>query len=123
MRTEALEIAYRRLERLAFPEHPDDDALDTWMYELLEMDGYVAGIASSLLAGHKMDTRHLRHQMARLASGLAAIDPDGLSHRDKGIQAECKVYLALLTEIARYATSGERQKRVRSSAEEDGTTP
>ncbi len=39
------------LKTVAFPDHPESDALDEWILELAEADGYIAGIAISVASG------------------------------------------------------------------------
>jgi len=42
-----LEKAFKELEQMSFPKHPESDELSDWILELAELDGYIAGITSN----------------------------------------------------------------------------
>ena len=46
-----LETSFRELQMASFPDHPNSDDLSNWLLELSEVDSYIAGLATRVIAG------------------------------------------------------------------------
>ena len=93
-----LRTVFEALQRLEFPEHPESDKLDAWLLELAELDGYLAGVASSVIGGVEPWTIVVAG-IGPLASSLQeiAVASDG----DRVILARCKEYADRLQQLRR----------------------
>ena len=74
----ALAEALDELTELPFPGHPDDPDLAEWVLELAELDGHLAGLATTALSAARMrplDSSDAAHHQERLGQ-LGAVGTD-----------------------------------------------
>lgn len=64
----ALRAAWQELQALPFPEHPGDDLLASWVLELAELDGHIAGLARTALGSRGARTATSKELEAHGAS-------------------------------------------------------
>jgi len=65
--------AFESLKALPLPPTPDSGELDEWRADLIEMDGFYAGVASTVLGGGSIE--HYLQDLDVLASTLRSIQP------------------------------------------------
>lgn len=90
--------AWEALEPLPFPPHPQDDDLSNWLFDLLEADGFYAGVVSSVLSGASPSLpreNELSHLSLRLAN-LQVADPG-----DEKILEQCRTYFRAMERVHR----------------------
>jgi len=96
--------AFDRLRKMPFPKFAENDELSDWQTYLIELDGYVAGIATTVLSGgtsdFTVDTAHI-HKLRRQLEAIHDIPTE-----DQGIFLECKHYLTALEEVAQCLVAG-----------------
>lgn len=90
-------LAY--LRKLPFPEWAEDDMLAEWQSELAETEGFVAGLATSAIAGGSPDTSMVGHHMHKLREAFDAVV--NVPEEDREIYAHCAQYMAALEDLAR----------------------
>ena len=95
--TQDLSAAFERLKNLPFPEAGESDDLDDWISELAEVDGYVAGLAVSVLGG---DTTRERPEtvLESMRQQLEAIED--VTKEDRTLKQQCSTYLSALEVVA-----------------------
>lgn len=96
--TTHIATALRQLKALAFPEHPESDTLDELLLDLAAWDGYVAGIATSLLAGEDPTAVRIADS-PELQGAIGAVT--GLSESDCAIRLDGLNYLAAVMTLWR----------------------
>ena len=93
-----LKTAFDKLLAVDFPEFAESDELADWMADLAELDGHVAGIATSIISGiHFVDTSKLSLELYKLKKRLSMIDD--IPEEDKLIYDECIRYLQVIEEV------------------------
>jgi|SRR5579872_47008 len=91
-----LQAAFDALKSLDFPQRPESDELHEWLLELAEIDGHLAGLASSVIGG--ADARMLAiSDIGSFADSLQKIDV--VSESDRMIHARCMRYADRLCEL------------------------
>jgi len=95
--SETIQVKLDYLKSLPFPAWADDDTLSDWQSELVELDGYLAGLASRALGGESIDTKLVSQNVRQLRAGLEAIGD--LSVEDRDIRAECDAYMLALEDL------------------------
>ena len=99
MTTEDLKTAFEDLWNLKFPDPVETDDLADWIMELAEFDGYVAGIASTILkhGSTDTDTTNVGSKFEEFGERLSKIriTADG----DRSTYEECKNYLEVLRAV------------------------
>lgn len=95
--TTTLGSLFERLKELSFPEFAESDDLADWQADLSELDGHVAGIATTILAGGTADLTTIRTHVDELRQRLEAIQK--IPKEDHEIVVECKHYLVVLEEV------------------------
>jgi len=95
--TTNLASAFERLKQLPFPEFAESDELADWQADLSELDGHVAGIATTILAGGTSDLTTIRKHVDELCQRLETIRD--IPPEDHAILTECKVYLGAVEEV------------------------
>jgi nitrogen fixation/metabolism regulation signal transduction histidine kinase len=58
--TTTLDDAFERLRQLPFPKFAESDELADWQADLSELDGHIAGMATTILGGGEMSERTYR---------------------------------------------------------------
>ena len=96
--------AFKALRDVPFPEFPQDDELTDWLADMAEMDGHVAGLASSALAKGRSDIRatEVQGQLAVFQNRLRAVCTERLTHEDLAIYHSCKDFPAILVEVGKH---------------------
>ena len=94
-----LENAFEWLKRLPFPEFAEGEELGNWQANLAELDGHIAGIAATVLAGGHTASSMLPRQVAALRQQLESMSD--ILEEDREILAECRKYLDALEEVVR----------------------
>jgi len=95
--TTTLASAFERLKTLPFPEFAESDELADWQADLSELDGHVAGIATTILAGGKADVTTIPDHVGELRERLetmADIPPE-----DCELMVQSKQYFNALEEV------------------------
>jgi DNA repair ATPase RecN len=95
--TTTLQSTFERLKQLRFPEFAESDELADWQAELSELDGHIAGIATTILAGGHPDSSTIQKQVTELRNQLESITD--ITDEDREIFAECKNYVDALEEV------------------------
>lgn len=97
MKLEQLFLNHKELE---FPEFPEDDNFAEWVEELIEIDGYYAGIISSSIGSSKpnVDSSEIDRLTVSLAN-FASIEEDAEVFR------KCELYLKSLKNLVEKAAS------------------
>lgn len=87
---------FEELKSKKFPNFPDNSELSDWIEDLILVDAEVAGYASTLLGGSKIDKRYIPtlFQEEKL---LNSIKPQ--SSKELEIFNGCQEYLSLLKKI------------------------
>ncbi|GIH11639.1 hypothetical protein Rhe02_97060 [Rhizocola hellebori] len=93
--SDALRVAVAKWEGLGFPDHADGEDLEAWLMDLLQTDGYIAGIASTVLNGGHHHGR--LDEQTSLSQRLAEISADTL--HDQKVVAASREYLKALREV------------------------
>ena len=95
-RRDRLAQAWEHLVALPFPDHPDDPDLSDWLLDLAELDGHVAGLAKSALAGASVPSspRPEVDRHARLLDELRVVGDD------EEIYLQCQIYVDALAGVA-----------------------
>ena len=101
---DALAAAFRELQRLPFPGHPHDSGLADWILELVELDGHLAGLATTVLGSGRRGTARSDHVLQH-AEYLREIRVVG---DDERIYGECTTYVDALARVER-ALNGSQQ--------------
>ena len=92
-----LQVAFEELVERPFPEHAAGDELASWLVDLLDVDGYLAGLATTALASSVGD-RVESSAAAKHAARLRAIDPtDG----DEAAYDQAARYIEALVALER----------------------
>ena len=92
-----LSAAFDRLKSLPFPEGGNGDDLDDWISDLAEVDGYVAGLAVSVLGGDTTQERP-KKVLKSMRWRLEALE--GVTEEDRTLKQTCSVYLSALEAVA-----------------------
>ena len=87
--------AFAALEALPPPSWPDNEELAEWLADLIEMDAFYAGIASTVLNHGRVE--HFLQELDTLAETLMSIRPR--TELDKRSLEECRAYLEQLQEV------------------------
>lgn len=73
---------------MKLPSFPNDDEFAEWVAELIELDGYYYGLASSILSGgRKHYDAHLLQDLKQRLLGFKNLEDDN------SIYKECEKYL------------------------------
>jgi hypothetical protein len=91
-----LQESYARFNGLPFPAHPDSDELDDWMLELAEADGYISGLAETVLSGGQLPARGVAN-LDDFQSAFTKISVR--SDSDRLIYDQCRDYLKALIDV------------------------
>lgn len=94
---ESLRAAWKELQSLPFPEHPDDDVLAGWLLDLAELDGHIAGLAATALGSRGAAPVLLSREVAAHAALLEQIN---VAAEDAAVYDECIAYIARLQRVA-----------------------
>ena len=92
-----LAAAWESLKALPFPSSPQDHDLGDWLMDLLEVDGFYAGIAQSLVGGGRSPVMPRPDELVELA--------ESLEHQrvalpeDEDILRQCHSYFAALERL------------------------
>ena len=97
MELQEVRSAFKLLERLQFPPPPNDLELGDWIMDLLELDGFYAGVATSLLAGNAPSHRPEKHELEDLKTSLENLRVIG--EEDILILAQCRNYFQALARL------------------------
>ncbi len=101
MNKQLLKNLYDEIYKLKFPEFPEDDNLNEWITNLIEIDSHIIGMTSTILNNTNniinSNSRELVTHLVDLRKQLNNIND--ISNRDKRIYCECNKYLLLLEEI------------------------
>lgn len=92
----ALQNAAATLRDLPFPTSPVDPDLGDWIMDLLEADGYYAGLAQSALAGAPFN-RPSEDGLAELAEWLEELRVP--TPGDEAILESCRAYFTALSNL------------------------
>jgi hypothetical protein len=95
--TTTLASAFERWKELPFPEFAESDELADWQADLSELDGHVAGIATTILAGGNADLTmipELVDELRQRLETMADIPPE-----DRDIMIRSKQYFNALEEV------------------------
>lgn len=90
-----LATAYEALKAVPFPPSPDSGELAEWRADLAEMDGYYAGIASTVL--NHGSVAHDLVDLDTLVATLRSIQPR--TKTDERSYEACRDYLGRLQEV------------------------
>jgi hypothetical protein len=80
---------------MAFPKHPQSDALDEWLLELAESDAFIVGNAVSVLSGENP----AKIKIIDLNLARAALQEIEVRVEDQDIYSQCLEYLDGLDQI------------------------
>ncbi len=87
--------------KLRFPDFPEDDNLNDWLTNLIEIDGHIIGITNTILNNTNnsvnINTIKLVTLLVELRRELNNIN--NISNNDKIIYCECEKYLSSLEAI------------------------
>lgn len=88
-----LKKAFEEHKKLAYPKNPKNPALSEWIVDVAEIDGFYAGLATSLLKGKKISQPNLKeaHQLLKRLQ---------LEGKEKGVGKEWETYLTSLEHLA-----------------------
>lgn len=91
---------YNEHKALGIPDFPENDDFAEWVEELIEVDGYYAGIIASSVGGRKpkIDRSELDKLMKSFRSFVSL-------KRDAEIYDECEKYLKSLKELIEKAST------------------
>jgi len=92
-----LEKKYIEFGRLDFPSPPDDDDLDDVYSELIELDGYYAGIANAAISGKKSEY----DQGVSIFSLQDSLNSSRVLSNDKTSIFKLRTYVKELCELVR----------------------
>lgn len=95
---------FAELQKMPFPEFPEDDDFADWLAEVAEMDAHVAGLAQSALSGARVNRGDVPMQVDSLARKLALVAPS--SGSDLLLVDQCKQYLHLVRQVAEHLPNG-----------------
>jgi hypothetical protein len=95
MAHDQLAAAFARLKELPLPSPPDSDELASWRAELIQMDAFYAGIASTLLSGGRLE--HYPEDLDTLEATLRSIQPR--TELDRTSLDEARGYVAQLRRV------------------------
>jgi hypothetical protein len=93
-----LREAYDRILHEPFPDHATGDELSLWQFDLLKVDGFVAGIASTVLEGGPMDYPNVLAAVEQLKTQLSSVS---VEEEDLAIYEQCCLRVDLLRVVAR----------------------
>lgn len=92
-----LDRVWAAFSDLQFPESPQDPDLGEWIMELLEIDGFYAGIATTVLGGGRSAFNPRPDELTELGERLDKLrvaTPD-----DETILGQCRTYFAVLKRL------------------------
>lgn len=92
-----VESAFDDLRLLAFPHPPEDPDLADWILELLELDGFYAGLATSVLGGSSRVAMPRRDELDSLRTWLGELRV--ATDEDESILEHCRRYLHVLERL------------------------
>lgn len=98
-----LSTAFDRLKTLPFPAVGSVDELgeelDDWISELAEVDGYIAGLAVSVLGGDSTQegTEEVLKSMRKRLEAAEIV-----TEEDLAVKERCSVYLSALEAVAEH---------------------
>lgn len=98
--TTTLASALERLKELPFPPFAESDQLADWQADLSEFDGHIAGIATMILAGGRLDVTTIPEQIAELRQRLEAMADT--PPEDREIMTQSKQYLKALEKVVQH---------------------
>jgi len=87
---------YSEIKEKKFPDFPNNETLSNWIVDLILLDSYYAGYASSVIGGSKISQKDL-FDLKEYYKRLETLSVQ--SNEDKKILEECKEYLTTLKEI------------------------
>ncbi|GAB3624997.1 hypothetical protein GCM10027418_30840 [Mariniluteicoccus endophyticus] len=96
MDIQRIEKTAAKLDRLPFPRPPVDDSLADWIMDLLDADGYYAGLAQSALYGGRVrrppdgGLSDLRERLSHLVAHTS---------EDEKILDDCRIYFSALEDL------------------------
>ncbi len=97
-----LRTAFENLAALPFPAHPDDIELSEWVLELAEIDGHIAGLATSALGASRPQA--MRLDVAALH--LARLHEIRVVGEDECIYDSCVVYAKAVERVETVLNGG-----------------
>lgn len=92
-----LNTAFDKLKATAFPGYAESDDLADWISDLAEFDGYVAGIASTIIGGGRVSIDKLHRELDEMKIRLSAIDE--FPEDDQLVYDSCTKYMQALEEV------------------------
>ncbi|MGD7789403.1 hypothetical protein ACQCX2_13895 [Propionibacteriaceae bacterium Y1700] len=93
----ALATAWAQFQDLPFPDHADGDQLEDWLFDLLESDGFYAGLATTALAGGQPTFPVPDDDITDLINGLNGVVVEG--DHDRRLREYCMRYVIALAEV------------------------
>lgn len=100
--TTALTDAFEYLKELPFPKFAQSNALSDWQADLAELDGYIAGIATTVLGGGHADLSKLHASINKSRTWLETIQD--IPAEDHDTLMDCRHYLDALDKIVQNLT-------------------
>lgn len=92
-----VESAFEDLRSLPFPSHPEHPDLEDWIMELLELDSFYAGIATSVVARSSPSTMPKRDELDSLRAWLKELRVE--TDEDESILGHCRLYFQRLERL------------------------
>ena len=92
-----LQVNFEELKKTPLPDFPENDFFDDWIIKLIELDAYIAGIASSRLEGDKQEYPDLNKNFKKLKKSLEEIQIG--SDSDRAAYKSCADYLHKLERV------------------------
>jgi hypothetical protein len=92
-----VESALDDLRSHVFPSPPEDPDLADWIMELLELDGFYAGIATSVVTGSSPPALPKRDELDSLRAWLKELR--AATEEDESILEHCRRYFQVLERL------------------------